>query len=411
MLLPAANEKRKKLMTQAEIWRKKFEELQTCVIIPTYNNAKTLAGVLEDVARFTDNIIVVNDGSTDETQTILAGFPELNSISYTKNRGKGWALRQGLGRAATLGYEYAITLDSDGQHFGEDLPAFIDQMVSTPGSIIIGSRNMDQDTVPGKSSFGRKFSNFWFRLETGISCPDTQSGFRLYPLVKIKDMHFFTRKYEFEIEILVRSAWKGIPIESVPVKVFYAPGKERISHFRPFRDFTRISILNSILVIFSLIYIKPRDFILSLFKKNSWKSLIKNQLFNPQQSDWLKSVSVAFGIFMGIVPVWGFQLALAIVLAILFKLNKALVILAANISIPPMIPLIIYLSYRAGAFWMHGHAVRLRLSDRITYHTAFYHLEQYIYGSITLAIVSGILVGLLTFGLLTFSKKKNNPLN
>jgi glycosyltransferase involved in cell wall biosynthesis len=408
--LPAAHEKRYKLMTQVEIWRKKFEKLQTCVIIPTYNNAKTLAGVIEDVAGYCGDIIVVNDGSTDETENVLRGFASVTTISNKKNRGKGWALRKGISQAAILGFQHAITVDSDGQHFATDLPLLIEKLELNPAALIIGNRNMEQSSIPGKSSFGRKFSNFWFKLETGISCPDTQSGLRLYPLDTLKHMRFFTRKYEFEIEILVRAAWKGIPIEWVAVQVYYAAGKERISHFRPFRDFARISVLNSVLVIIAFFYIKPRDVIRSAFKKESWKKLFNEQLIDAGHSDLQKAVSVAFGVFMGIVPLWGFQLALAILFSILLKLNKALVIIAANISIPPMIPLIIYLSYRAGAFWMPGNSVRIRLSDHITYHTAFYHLEQYVYGSITLAIITGLAMGLLTLGLLKFSKKKNRSL-
>jgi glycosyltransferase involved in cell wall biosynthesis len=396
-------------MTQAEIWRKKFEELQVCVIIPTYNNDKTLAGVIEDVADYTGNIIVVNDGSTDQTLSILQGRPFIACISYERNRGKGWALRKGLDYARELGYAYAISFDSDGQHYGDDLPGFIQALPSQPASILVGARNMEQGAVPGKSSFGMRFSNFWFRLETGISCPDTQSGLRLYPLYPIRDMRFFTRKYEFEIEILVRSAWRGIGIGSVPVKVYYARGKDRISHFRPWRDFARISALNAILVIISFIYIRPRDFLLSLSRKEGWRKQVREQFFNSQETDFQKAASVSFGIFMGIIPIWGFQLALAIILAILFKLNKALVIIAANISIPPMIPLIIYLSYKTGSFWMHGKSVEVPWSGRIGYQARFIHLEQYLYGSITLAILSGAAAGLTTFALLKFFNRKKDP--
>ena len=89
-------------------------------------------------------------------------------------------------------------------------------------------------------------------------------------------------------------------------------------------------------------------------------------MFNPHHSAQLKAASVAFGIFMGIVPIWGFQLVAAIFLAILFKLNKPLVIIAANISIPPMIPLIIFLSYKMGAFWMGANAMQIDFSRSIT---------------------------------------------
>ena len=139
-------------------------------------------------------------------------------------------------------------------------------------AIIIGARNMDQASVPGKSSFGNKFSNFWFKVETGLSLSDTQSGYRLYPVALLKDIRFFTKKYEFEIEVLVRAAWKGIDVVQVPVKVFYPEKDKRVSHFRPFHDFSRISVLNTFLVTIAFVWIKPRDLFRSLKKKTLSRS-------------------------------------------------------------------------------------------------------------------------------------------
>jgi hypothetical protein len=135
---------------------------------------------------------------------------------------------------------------------------------------------MDQASVPGKSSFGNKFSNFWFWVETGLRMNDTQSGYRLYPVKLMEGTTFLTRKFEFEIEVLVMSSWRGIEITEVPVKVYYATKEERISHFRPFKDFTRISILNTFLVSIALLYIKPRDFLRGLKKKISGSSFISS---------------------------------------------------------------------------------------------------------------------------------------
>ncbi len=386
--------------------KEKVDVLKVCVIIPTYNNAATLAGVIEDVAQYSDHIIVVNDGSTDNTVNIVKQYPAVHFISYAKNVGKGWALRKAFAYATEKGYQYAISIDSDGQHFAKDLPTFINKLEEEPNSIIIGARNMDQASVPGGSNFGNNVSNFWFKVETGISSPDTQSGFRLYPLQALKNIRFFTRKYEFEIEVLVRAAWKGVEVISVPVTVYYAPAAERISHFRPYKDFFRISVLNTILVLISFIYIKPRDFIRTLFSPNKMKKVLDEHLFNPHHSPQLKAISVAFGIFMGIVPIWGFQLATAIFMAILFKLNKPLVIVAANISIPPMIPLIIFLSYKMGALWMGANALQIDFSRSITLDSIKTNLLQYIYGSITLAVVGAIIFGLLTFILLKLIGKK-----
>jgi len=393
-------------MNPEEIYKTKFDALQTCVLIPTYNNQATIAGVIRDVSAYCNNIIVVNDGSTDDTPTILKSFSNINLLTYEKNVGKGWALRKGFVHATALGFKFVISIDSDGQHFAKDLPLFLNRLETVQDAIIIGARNMDQASVPGKSSFGHKFSNFWFKVETGIATPDTQSGYRLYPLLPLKEIRFFTRKFEFEIEVLVRAAWKGVKIDSVPVQVYYAPNETRVSHFRPFRDFTRISILNTFLVIAAFLYIKPRNFLRSVYQKKNVRALINEQLFNTNQSDELKAASVAFGVFMGIIPVWGFQLAAAIFFAVIFKLNKALVIIAANISIPPMIPVILFLSIKAGAYWMGGDVFQINFSNKITIQSFSNNLKQYIYGSISLALIAAVLFGSISFVLLKVLKRK-----
>src|SRR4051812_210070 len=159
-------EKSNVLMIGSATASQSFEKLRLCVIIPTYNNARTLAGIITDVGLFTKHIIVVNDGSTDDTLLILKAFPSIKLLSYARNVGKGWAIRKGFHLALELNYEYAITIDSDGQHFASDLPMFIEKIQMEPGALIIGARNMEQASVPGKSSFGHKFSNFWYKVET-----------------------------------------------------------------------------------------------------------------------------------------------------------------------------------------------------------------------------------------------------
>lgn len=253
-----------------------FKRLKVCVLVPTYNNEQTLEKVLSDILEYTDQVIVANDGSTDSTPLILKKFPQIIKVTYPVNQGKGYALRKGFECAVDNGFDYVITIDSDGQHFAEDLPKFLTKLETNAGAIIMGARNMEQSSIPGKSSFGHKFSNFWFWVETGIHMQDTQSGYRLYPVNLLKEIHFVTKKFEFEIEVMVRAAWRGIKMEHVPVRVFYAEKGKRISHFRPFKDFTRISILNTFLVTIALFYIKPRDLVRGLKKKTSETFLMSN---------------------------------------------------------------------------------------------------------------------------------------
>ena len=382
-----------------------IEKLKICIIIPTYNNATTLKKVIEDISRYSKNIIVVNDGSTDNTFEILTELSYIDVISYKKNTGKGFALRKGFEYAIEKGYKYAITIDADGQHFAEDMSLFVEKIEEEKDTVIIGARNMTQEGVPGKSSFGHRFSNFWFWVETGIKHPDTQSGFRLYPLDRIKESKWFTKKYEFEIEVIVRLAWKGVKITYVPIKVYYAPAGERISHFRPFVDFSRISVLNTLFVIYAFLYIKPRDFTKKAFSK-SVKQHFYEQINNPRYSNLNLALSVAFGIFMGIIPIWGYQLVSAIFLAYLFKLNKVIVAIAANISLPPMIPLILFASVKTGEFVL-GVKTGLNFHSEITFDVIKSLLLVYVTGSIVFAIIMSLISGLSSWLLLTIFRKKN----
>lgn len=227
-----------------------------CVIIPAYNNGRFLPGVLADVARYTSAIIVVNDGSTDNTAEILARSP-VTVITLPRNKGKGRALAKGFDHARQAGYRNAITMDADGQHAARDLPRFLQALDRHPGAMIIGCRPLEQENMPGKNTFANRFSNFWFAVQTGRYLPDTQTGFRLYPLERLKGTRSITSRYEAELEWLVRTAWKNIPQVPVPVDALYLPAGERVTHFRPVIDFLRVSLLNTCLVLAAILYGYP----------------------------------------------------------------------------------------------------------------------------------------------------------
>ena len=230
-----------------------------CVIVPTYNNSGTIADVLSRIYKVTQNIIVVNDGSNDNTKYILQniGF-SLTIVEYEQNRGKGYALKCGFRKALSMGFRNAITIDSDGQHFPEDIPILVDAYREHPGALVIGVRNLSQDNMPGSNTFANKFSNFWFTVQTLVKLDDTQSGYRLYPISRIKNSWIFTSRYEAELELLVFSAWHDIDIRQVGVRVYYPSPEERVTHFRPGYDFFRISILNTMLCMGALFYYLPK---------------------------------------------------------------------------------------------------------------------------------------------------------
>lgn len=382
-------------MTLPEV-QNAISEKKICVLIPTYNNEKTLKRVIDGILEYTQEVIVVNDGSTDSTAEILASYPQLQVIHLPENKGKGNGLKTGFRKAKKLGYHYAITIDSDGQHYPDDIPVFVEALLYEKEDVLlIGNRNMAQDGIPKKSSFGNRFSNFWFWFETGIKLEDTQSGYRLYPLHKIPKK-YFTPKFEFEIEIIVRTAWRHVPVKNVPVKVLYDPA-ERVSHFRPFKDFTRISILNTILVTITLLYIIPRNFI-NNFRKKSIRRFIKEDVLESDGTNRTKAFSIALGVFVGFSPFWGFHTLIVISLAVLFKLNKVLAFFASNVSLPPFIPFIIAASLFLGAPFVDGNSNIL--SQELNFDLVKNNLLQYVIGSMILAVSMSALAWIITFLLL-----------
>jgi glycosyltransferase involved in cell wall biosynthesis len=379
--------------------------MEYCVIIPTYNNEKTLEGVISEVLKVTRNIIVVNDGSTDGTSFILKKYKSLKIVAYSPNKGKGYAIKRGFEQAVLEGFNYAVTIDSDGQHYPSDIGILIRKIEEEPGSLIVGARNLIPENISKGSSFANRFSNFWYRILTGYKLPDTQTGFRLYPIMALKDINFITSKYEFELEVLVRAAWHGIKIISAPIRVFYPSKEERVSHFRPFKDFVRISLLNTVFVIIALFYIKPLSF-LQNFRKKNIKNFIKTNILQTQESNLSIAMAVSLGVFTGILPIWGFQLILAIALAQLFGLSKLITSVAANISIPPMIPLLLYLSYTTGGYVMEKSS-KIKFSTDLSVRSFEENLLQYIIGSIIFAIVLSILAGIISFMLLKIFRNRH----
>jgi glycosyltransferase involved in cell wall biosynthesis len=385
----------------------KIKSLKICVIIPTYNNERTLKRVIDGVLEITDDLIVINDGATDSTSRILKKYTDITQIYLPKNKGKGNALRVGFKKAEELGYKFSITIDSDGQHYPEDIAVFVNQLEFeiNKNILLIGSRNMNQEAVPGGSSFGNKFSNFWYKVETGIQLKDTQSGFRLYPLKELNKIKFYTSKFEFEIENIVKAAWKGIIVKNVPVKVLYDE-QERVSHFRPFKDFVRISLLNTWLVLVAFIYIKPRDLIRKLRKKGI-RRFIKEEILGSNESPLKSAQAMALGVFIGLTPLWGLHTILVLSLAILFKLNKVISFAFTNVSFPPFIPFTVYASIMIGNQVL-GEPTDYSFADFEQNFEFVKSLKIFVVGSFILAFVASIIVGLVSYFLLSLYNKKKH---
>ena len=379
-------------------------ELKCVVLMPTYNNAGTIAQVISDVKEFATDVIVVNDGSTDETAAILASIDGIKVIDYPKNKGKGYALKLGLRKAYEWGYRYAITIDSDGQHYADDIPTFIETIEQKPDSLLIGARNLTAENMPSKNTFANRFSNFWYKVETGQTLTDTQSGYRLYPLTKLQNIHFITRRYEFEVEIIVRAAWRGVNVENIPIKVYYPPVEERVSHFRPLQDFTRISILNTVLVLYAMLLHYPWVFLRALTLSNI-KKFIDQQIIHSKDSNLRMAAAMGWGIFCGIIPIWGYQMVFAGLMAHFLKLNKVVAVVFSNISIPPMIPFILYGSMVMGAWLLN--IENIFQINSATFESVGQSLTQYLLGSVALATIAGLVTFVIGLLVMIICKREN----
>jgi glycosyltransferase involved in cell wall biosynthesis len=216
--------------------------LRCAIVIPTYNHGTRVRGVVEKCLQLRLPVIVVDDGSTDSTSSVLTSLSSVTVIRHKKNQGKGAALLTGFA-AALPSADWAITIDADGQHDPEDILSLISVIGAVPEGqrpLVIGKREgMEQGNVPWTSRWGRRFANFWVWASCGRWLSDAQSGFRVYPLPETLRLGTKARRYQFEVEILVRAVWFGVAIIEAPVRAIYGSPGERVSHFRPWLDFWR----------------------------------------------------------------------------------------------------------------------------------------------------------------------------
>ena len=367
-------------------------EARVCVVIPTLNNARTIGLVVREARHRVPDVIVINDGSTDETAGILKGIEGLRVLTNERNMGKGAALSRGLAYAAELGFTHAITMDGDGQHSASDLPRHLEAISTHPEALIIGVRTLGHGGRALKSRILRLHSNFWVWVETGQWLADTQSGFRTYPLAQMRVLRLKTRKYDFEIESLVKAIWMGTKAVGVDVSVSYGVGSK--SHFRCLRDFALVSHVNGCLVLQRLFVPLP---LLRAWHRNDGATrprlgaCLKGILFFESQTPGAIAVCLGLGASIGILPIWGFQTIAAAGVAHRLRLSKPLTVAASNISFPIAIPFIVSLSVAIGELLVAGRWTGLSLAHGASA-TLVRSLASYLVGATVLAAITGAVV-------------------
>lgn len=321
--------------------------LNPLIVIPVYNHAATLPEVVNRSLETGFPVLVVDDGSTDQGTEQLQN-PDCRILHLGINRGKGAAILAGARQASEQGHDAVITVDADGQHDPAEAHLLVREAEKNRPLMVIGCRDMSGETVPPSSRFGRVFSNFWVRLECGRDLPDTQSGFRLYPIPETLDLNIAGSRYDFEVEVLTRAAWAGLPIKSVPISVHYPAIGTRISHFNQVKDNLRLTFLHSRLICRALIpwphkkIIAENPAAIEEPKKQSIFHPVKllKRLCLEHTTSLQLAVAVWMGIFLGALPLIAVHTVVIIYVCHRLHLNKPAAVAASQICAPPVLPAI-----------------------------------------------------------------------
>lgn len=209
------------------------------LLIPAYDCAATLGAVVTGARAHQLPILVVDDGSQDDTAAV-AHSAGAAVVQHSRNRGKGAALLTGMRALADRGHTHALTMDGDGQHLPREIPTLLATAAEDPGAIVIGVRRRGDQKIAGINIFGNRFANLCVRSAAGVPLPDTQSGFRVYPIATMLRLPTQGEHFEYESTSIIYAARARVPLRSIPVDVYYPPIAQRHSHYRKVVDTIRI---------------------------------------------------------------------------------------------------------------------------------------------------------------------------
>lgn len=234
--------------------------LRFMVIIPAYNEAATIASLVEQVLQQNPGqLVIINDASNDGTGEILdtlSRHPAVQVLHNAQNSGKAGSLWRGFELAMAQGVDAVISMDGDGQHRAEDIPALLQSHVQQPERLIIGARERNLKTQPLGRFLANRFADFWISWAAGYGVRDSQSGFRLYPLTLLNKLDALKNSpsFVFESEVIIEAAWQGHYSSVVNIPTIYHKNR-RPSHFQPWQDIkkiTRMVALRLLITRFSL---------------------------------------------------------------------------------------------------------------------------------------------------------------
>lgn len=364
--------------------------LRILVVIPLFNHSRTIEKVVQGCRARHGDILVVDDGSSDLAENFEQAIG-VQVLRHSANQGKGAALMSAAQYARSHGFTHIITIDADMQHSPEDIPKFKAAIQDDHKALVIGKRDFENSSAPRTSRFGREFSNFWFRVQTGMQAGDAQSGFRAYPLLIFERLSLKQTRYDFEIEVLVKAAWAGVPIKIISIPVYYQEKGKRISHFKLFMDNLRLTHLNTKLTLRSFLpwphkqiagNVKPVKF--SILKPvDSIRHFLSNRL-----TPYDIAMSAAAGVFLGTLPLVAVHSLAILMAAGFFRLNKIIALGASQFCMPPIVPA---LCIEAGYFLTHQGRFLTEISFETLGHQFLDRFVEWCLGGIILAPVLGAL--------------------
>jgi uncharacterized protein (DUF2062 family) len=401
------------------------------LILPTYNNATTLADVVRRCLRLGHPTYVIDDGCTDNTQQALRSLPadpNLKTLKHSQNQGKAAAIRTGFKAALDDGCTHGVTVDTDGQLDPEQVPDLLASAAKNPQALILGVREFDIDGYPARSRFGRRLANLLIFIECGAKVHDSQCGFRVYPLDLAATMTVRGGRYGYEMEIITRAAWARCAIVEVPVSCrYYIHDEKRVSHYLPWTDTWRAIGLHGRLILRSLAPwphkrwpIGSRDpvpwwrrFLHWVNPAELWHQARLERKASPLAS------ALGAGVFIGNLPIPFLHPIVCIYAAKKLRLHPLGVLAGSLVALPPWGVLLAALNISLGSrlldrHWLSIERVRAKLEDTPTVMAflktmgGFY--REWAAGSIVMGIVMGLVVFGLIFALVhLLPRKKTKP--
>ncbi len=378
------------------------------IVIPVYNHGQTVFKVIDHCRRIHDRILVVDDGSSDLDREQIAAS-RVRWVHHGRNRGKGAAILTAAYIARQDTVTHIITIDADLQHDPDDIIHFIEAIKKDPRALFVGKRDFSGTSIPKMSKFGRQFSNFWFRVETGYSIGDAQSGFRAYPVFLFNHLKFSQNHYSFEVEVLVKASWSGFPVKDINISVYYPPADKRVSHFRGFRDNLRLTHLNALLLFRSVMPLPHKKIIMDADPGFSiFRPVISIRKFLAHNiSPFEIALAGATGIILGILPLIFMHTIVILLVAGFFKLNRLVAVGTSQICMPPLMPA---LCIETGYFITHGGVFLTDISYETLGNQALHRIYEWLIGALILAPVLGALSFALIYvaaGLVSLVKKES----